>query len=383
MSHYSEGIVAMRNKDVEHIVNAAANVGDYGHGRKLPKRFAMLVLADIHRCSKQLHHAIEYLNDMEALDAGICLGDIQGSNYAENDGSWYSMALKWAQKPFYTVIGNHDGGGISDNGSSDNRTFSGTKQEVFDKFIRPNRKCMGLPSLEKTYYAVNFDAYQVTLIVLDCFMVPDDLDENGNFQITRDVECMNQEQLDWLVSTLAAVPENYHVLIAFHSYPDSGKIVKCDWTQANITGFGGGMPLTYGKSEIVPDVVNAWINGESLNKDYEPIANTDILPILKVRADFSARGKGAFIAYLTGHNHIDFLGTSGKYPDQNVIAFPTSANDNWNNLDCDLPRERNTKAEDCLTVLAVDRESRVFHLVRVGSNFTKSLVNRTYYSVSY
>ena len=211
----------------------------------------------------------------------------------------------------------------------------------------------------------------------------DHLDENGNFQITRDVECMNQEQLDWLVSTLAAVPENYHVLIAFHSYPDSGKIVKCDWTQANITGFGGGMPLTYGKSEIVPDVVNAWINGESLNKDYEPIANTDILPILKVRADFSARGKGAFIAYLTGHNHIDFLGTSGKYPDQNVIAFPTSANDNWNNLDCDLPRERNTKAEDCLTVLAVDRESRVFHLVRVGSNFTKSLVNRTYYSVSY
>lgn len=377
MSYHNEGIVAMRNKDVEHIVNAAANVGDYGHGRKLPKRFAMLISADIHRSAKQLHHAIEYLNDMEALDAGICLGDIQGSNYAENDGSWYSMTLKWSQKPFYTAIGNHDGG------NSDKQDISGTKQQVFDKLIRPNLKCMGLPTLEKTYYAVNFDAYQITLIVLDDYMVPDDRDENGDFKITRAVECMNQEQLDWLVATLESVPKDYHVLIARHAYPDSGKILKCDWTQANITGFGGGMPLTYGKSEMVPDIINAWVNGVALHKDYAPIANADLLPTLRVRADFSTRGKGVFIAYLTGHNHVDFLGTSGKYPDQNVVAFPSSANDNWDNLGCDLPRERNTKAEDCLTVLAVDRESRIFHLVRVGSNFTKSLINRTYRSISY
>ncbi|MBR3894866.1 MAG: metallophosphoesterase [Clostridia bacterium] len=381
MSHY-EGIVAIRNKDVEHIVNAAANVGDYGHGRKLPKRFAMLVTADIHRSVEQLSHALEYLNEMEALDAGICLGDIQGSNYSENDGTWYSIALKSATlkntpKPFYTVIGNHDGG------NSDKQDVSGTKQQVFDKLIRPNLKYMGLPSLEKTYYSVNFDEYQVTLIVLDDYMVPDDRDENGDFKITRAVECMSQEQLDWLVETLAAVPQDYHVMIARHAYPDSGKITECDWTQASIKGFGGTAPLTYGKSEMVPDVVNAWVNGSILNKDYAPIANTELLPTLKVRADFSARGKGVFIAYLTGHNHVDFLGTSAAYPDQNVVAFPSSANDNWDNLGCDLPRARNTKAEDCLTVFAVDRDSRVFHLVRVGSNFTKTLVNRTYYSVSY
>jgi hypothetical protein len=37
----------MRNKDVEHIVNAAANVGDYAYGITQPKRFCMMVMADI------------------------------------------------------------------------------------------------------------------------------------------------------------------------------------------------------------------------------------------------------------------------------------------------------------------------------------------------
>lgn len=376
MSHRAEGIVALRNKDVEHIVNAAANVGDYAYGVTRQKRFAMLVMADIHRCAKQMHHAIEYLNEMDALDAGICLGDIQGSNFAENDGSWYSLALEWAEKPFYTVIGNHDCG------NSVKREICATKEEAFNKFIRPNLKHIGIPDLDKTYYSVNFDEYKITLIVLDDYMTPDTLDENGDFRVFHGAECMNQEEIDWLIKTLSEVPEDYHVIIARHSYYDSAKITECSFTQPN-SRFANPIHLAYGKCEIVSDIVNAWTKGTALNKVYAPESDSDILPTLVARADFSERGEGVFIAHLTGHMHWCIAGKSEAYPDQNIIAFPTAANDDWNNVDCDLLRERGTKAEDCLTAFAVDRDERKFHMVLVGANFTKNMTDRTHYSVSY
>ena len=366
----------MRNKDVEHIVNAAANLGNYAYGIKQPKRFAMLVMADIHRCPNQLHNAVEYLNEMDALDAGLCLGDMQGGDYAENDGTWYSMGLLWANKPFYTVIGNHDGG------NSKRREISATKEEVYGKFIRPNIASIGIPDLDKTYYAINFDKYKLTLIVLDNYMLPEALDADGNFRISRGVECMNQEEIDWLISTLLAVPEDYHVMIASHTYQGESKRVDCSWTQVG-RELEVPSPQAYGFMEVIPDIVNAWIKGEAIDKKYAPTANTDLLPTLEARADFSSRGKGEFVSHLVGHVHYSYIGKSAVYPEQNIIAFPTAANDDWQNAGCDLPRERGTKAEDLLTVFAVDRDERIMHLVRVGSNFTNTLVERTYFSISY
>ena len=108
------GIVA-RNQDIEPIVNAAAHAGVYGYGQTLPKRLALLVAADIHQCPKQVSSAIDYLNEMPALDAGICLGDMSGEFFTESDGSWYHLAVAQTQKPFYTVIGNHDCGNSAEN----------------------------------------------------------------------------------------------------------------------------------------------------------------------------------------------------------------------------------------------------------------------------
>lgn len=372
----SRGIVAMRNKDVEHIVNAAANLGYYAYGIKQPKRFAMLVMADLHRCPKQLQNAVEYLNEMDALDVGICLGDMQGSDYAENDGSWYSTRVLGAEKPFYTVIGNHDGG------NSGRREISATKDEVYGKFIRPNLAAIGIPDLDKTYYSINFDKYKLTLIVIDNYMLPEALDEDGNFRISRGVECLNQEEIDWLINTLAAVPEGYHVILASHTYQGTSKRVESPFSQEG-RELDPPSKKAYGFIEVIPDIINAWINGETLDKDYPPLDNKDLLLPLKACADFSARGKGDFVAHLVGHMHYSYIGKSAVYPEQNIVAFPTAANDDWNNAGCDLPRERGTKAEDLLTVLSVDRDRRTIHLVRVGSNFTNNLTDRTYLSFFY
>ncbi len=367
--------IIQRNKDIEHLVNAAAHVGVFGHGEVKPKRFAMLVTTDIHRCAKQMQSAVDYLNAMKALDCGICLGDIQGANHTENDGSWYYLAVNSSKKPFFTVIGNHDGG------NNTKKEVCGTKAEVLEKFIRTTRGKIGIPDIDKTYYSVNFDEYKITLIVLDNYMAPEDRDENGDFLIHRGDECLDQEQVDWLVQTLANVPEGYHVVVARHGYPDSSVKTDCAWTQ--VRGGLDAEQALYGKSELVPDIINAWTKGESLAKEYPPVEKFAQLPTLKVNADFTARGEGVFITYLIGHVHRDILAKSEVYPDQNIVAFVASANDDWQNYGCDLPRERDTKAEDCITVFAVDTEKRRFHLVRVGSNITTDLVERTHTTIAY
>lgn len=364
-----------RNKDVEHIVNAAAHLGVYGHGEKKPKRFGMLIVTDIHRSAKQMQSAVDYLNGMDALDCGICLGDIQGDCYSENDGSWYYLAVNSSKKPFLTTIGNHDGG------NRKVRNMSATKAEVLEKFIRTTRGRIGIPDIQKTYYAVNFDAYKMTVIVMDNYMVPDDLDENGDFKYSRGLECLDQAQVDWLVETLAAVPEGYQVIVARHGYPDGVVKIECDWSQER--GGIGTEKRVYGESELVPDVINAWVRGEALTKSYAPDEEFAEFPTLTVNADFTARGEGIFVAHITGHVHRDVMAKSAVYPEQNVLAFVASANDDWQNYGCDLPRERDTKAEDCLTVMTVDPEKRRIHLVRIGSNYTTDLKERTHHTIDY
>lgn len=371
---YVSGIVA-RNKDVEHIVNAAAHVGVYGYGVTLPKRFGLLVSTDMHRCGKQIVSTIDYLNSMDALDAGICIGDIQGANYTENDGSWYTLAVNWSEKPFYTAIGNHDGG------NSAKKEIAGTKEEVFHKFIASTRDIMRMPELDKTYYSVNFDEYKITMIVLDNYMAPEMRDEEGNFVISRGADALDQAEVDWLIDTLENVPEEYHVIIARHAYPDEAERVPGIWTDED--GQINEKSSLYGHCELVPDIVNAWMNATAVEKEYEPVDHKDILPVLKVKADFSGRGKGVFISYLIGHMHRDYLAKSAVYPDQNIVFFPSSANDDWQNYGSDLPRKRGTKAEDCLTVLTVDSKKKCFHMVRVGSNINRDLVERTHITVSY
>lgn len=375
---YQDSNIVTRNKDIELIVNAAARVEKLTPakmGKQMPKRLALLVTTDVHARFRQMQSAIEYLNAMDALDAGICLGDMQCDYFTDNDGSWYTMCLKQSKKPFYTTIGNHDCG------LHCKKEFTGTKEQIFERFILKNREFMGMPELQKTYYSVNFDAYQITLIVLDNYMASEARDENGDFIISRSKNCLDQEEVDWLIKTLAEVPQGYHVVIAQHSYMGDAVKVDCIWTHEDREiqkDYG-----CYGPCELIPDVVNAWVNGTALQKIYEPVENTDILSRLQVKADFSARGKGTFIAYLIGHFHMDTVSKSAVYPDQNIIFFDATVLDRNQNFWSDLPRVAGTKSEDCITVFAVDTEKKRVHLVRVGSNYTVNCVERTVMSFSY
>lgn len=368
--------IIIRNRDVEHIMHASCQYGFHRFGRVNPEKlFSMLVTTDIHQCTTQLESAIAYLNYHDSFDCGICLGDMQARNYIETDGTWYTNVVNRSEKEFYTLLGNHDLGNSAD------IKISATPKMAFDKFMRPVAEKIGIEGLETPYYAKVFDRYKIVLIALNNYDTPDTLNENGDFAINRCREMYSQKQTDWLISTLASVPEGYHVLIAMHGFPYETEAIDCPWTQEAYHHEYGNNP--YGDNNMLTDIVDAWINGKAFAKDYAPIRNVDIAPTISVDCDFTKRGKGDFVCYLIGHQHRDIMSVVSKYKNQKIVCLAATGNDNWQNYCSDLARERGTKAEDAITAFSVHTEKRQVRLVRIGSNFTMNMTERTYYVLEY
>lgn len=366
------------NEDILQLVYASAHYGINKLGKyNIDKQLSFLAMADVHADVERYEDALLYLNEIGSLDFGISLGDAQRYAYSDNDGSWFTGPILNSEKPFYPVMGNHDGGNVLPSVSC------GTREQIFDKFIRPIREKIGLPyDLDKTYYSVNFDEYKVTMIVLDNYIQPEDRDENGEFVYKRGIETISPDQLDWLIETLNEIPEGYHVMIARHGFPEPNVVKESTWSLPGMDAIAANR-LGYGSQDIITHVVDAWINGKALNKEIHPSDEFNGLPVLNINADFSKRGEGVFIGYFTGHVHRDLIAVSKTYPNQNIFSFASAACDNYISGYGDLPRVRGTKLQDCLTVCSIDTEKRLLKLVRVGSNITVDLTERKYLVVKY
>ena len=358
------------NKDMEVAVNAASNYRYKPNNQN--KMMSLLVSTDVHGDSTRFARAMEYLDAMPSIDAGINLGDVVPASFNE-DNDWFINAVNGGEKPFFPIIGNHDAG------NSASVALAGTMQQIFDKFILPLRDKIGIPTLDKPYYSVQNDTYKVTIIVLDVYDLPDTMADASNFAVSRTTWGMSQAQVNWLLSTLSGVPSNYTVLLAYHFAGDLNTKYVCDWSQKigfNYINPGG----TY--VGMLGDIINAWKNGTSINKSFTPSQLQDYLPTLSVVADFSSRGVGLFAAHLTGHIHRDYIGHLTAHPDQLLIGLTTAANDNYQNAS-DLDRAIGTKAEDAITVLGINTINKTVNLVRIGANVTNDMVNRSFIALPY
>ena len=366
--------IVERNKDVEHIMLASAIYGVNGRGKKnVGKLFTMLAMADVHQSYAQMESAIDYLNYYDVFDIGICLGDMQAGSYSDSDGVWYKNAVHRANKPFLTVLGNHDGGNYGE------YRESGTPRLTFEKFILPNRDKIGIEDLDRAYYAKYFDEYKIALIVLTNYDYPDTKDASGEHAVDRSYEVYSKEQTDFLIETLLSVPKDYHVILCTHSHPYKKMVEPCVFSQ--MYNYGTNNP--YGNNNMIPDIIDAWIHGKALCKDYAPEILAEYLPTVSVSCDFSARGEGNFVCHLVGHYHCDFVGRNEKHRDQRIVSLAAAANDEYQNFGVDLPRAMGTKAEDLLTAVSIHTEKRQIRLVRIGSNFTVDMTERTYHVVEY
>ena len=365
-----ENDVVNRNLDVLPAVHACVGFGkSVGGVLNSEEGWGMLITTDVHARETVMQNAITYFNKYPFLHIGMCLGDMAASNYAQTDGTWYTNKVNTATKPWYTVLGNHDGGNSTDG------SISATVSDQFTKWIAPTLTKMGMPSLTVPYYAVHNTTYGVSAIFLDCYDVPDT--KSGNdFVVSRGTSAYSQAQINWFISELNNVPSGHHLLIFQHGYTGASTKETCAWSQAynvvnNISSYG----------ELIPDIVNAWVTGGTLSDTY----STEVtgLSSITVSADFTSRGTGVFAGYVVGHYHRDLIAHSTKYSYQKIIALCCTADGLWQGENSDLPRVEDTKSQDCLTVLCVNKTRKTVNLARVGANWTISMTQRIGYAVSY
>lgn len=365
--------IVKQNEDVSPAVDACGRYGLHSGGvMNNSRNFCMLVTTDVHQATENMKSAIDYLNEKEAIQYGCCLGDMAAGNYAQTDGTWYTSLVNASDKPFYTVIGNHDGGNSKD------ISISATVAQSFAKWIEPTLSKIGLPSLNVPYYAINTD-YNVTLIMLNNYDVPDTMD-GTNFAVSRGDEVLSQTQVNWLLSTLDNVPSTNHLLVLMHSYPYANEAVESIFSQYGYRPSGSSRPAY---AEIIPDIINAWMAGTALQKTYTPQIDSDYLDNIVINHDFSSHGTGVFVGYLVGHTHKDIIAKSSVYTDQNVYCLTDTAGGTWQNEGSDLPRVDGTKTQDAVTVIGIDTNARLVKLVRIGSNITTRMINRTMTAIQY
>lgn len=378
VGYHKEEIVD-RNEDILPAVYASSRYGIHGLGKEnFKKKYSLLVTTDLHKSDLRLVAAIEYLNAIPSLDAGCCLGDIQGGDFSENDGTWYTNRVNCSDKPFYTVLGNHDFG---------NTTIAskcGTDAEVLAKFITPTEGKIGIAGIATPYYSFKVDTHKLYFIVLNNYDSPETLDENGNYAFYRGGECFRQAQIDWFISQLGAIPSDYNLVVMMHSFPYPNTPQECKFTEGGYVLAGNGVSAFNPEDNIIPSIVDAWQRGASLSKAIEPVIEyTGVVEALNISADFTSRGVGNFVCYLVGHVHNDVVSHSTTYPNQLAIGFCSSASGNFQNASSDLPRVPGTKTEDAITVVSFDTDAKRVNLVRVGSNVTYRMVRRDFESIPY
>jgi len=323
------------------------------------KQFCLLVAGDCHTDYVRPLSIIEFLNSIDAFDAGIMLGDMAGSNF-ESSIDHYAEAIVHTQKPFLTVLGNHDIG----NAPSDEAIY-----QKFGGFIQYADLAEGEAVSGKCYYHKDFADQKIRIIVLDQYEIKHD----GYI-------CYTQDQIDWFVDVLADTPSDYGVIIAEHTNPCYTMTYNLDLSVTSSTWKQSEKANTYMSGDIIPDIVNAWINGTSLTQTYSYTFD-DPPTAVSVDADFTERGEGEFITYMGGHWHMNMLGYPTNYSDQPDFHVPacglTAA------VQGDMPRREGTVSEDSFCAFAVDRDNKTVKVFQLGAHYTKDAINRQYFKYEY
>lgn len=373
----TEQTTAEMNKDMDLIVRAMANRNC--NNSKSDKRLMFLITTDIHMDYPRMERAVAYANTVPSLQFVTALGDLaEGNGYTE-DAAWWTRACGNSKLPVYPVIGNHD------LGNNTKVAESTTVAPITEKWLNPiigEDTNIDRPA-GKSWYSRTFDDEKLVCLFLNSFDCPD-TNDGTTYAVDRSMPCWSQEQINWLIQKLQAVPSGYGVALFFHQWGDDH--VKADYAWNDPTGAFVKKATFTG---LIPDIVNAWKNGGALNQTYTAkdinfnTINIDGSPYtITVDASFASRGNGIFVGHFTGHTHRDTIATSQTYTDQNLFGFTTTSAGTSYNMN-DNNREPFTRNQDAITVVSISMNDKKVYFARIGNQMTRYLNDRKFAVVSF
>lgn len=331
------------------------------------KLFTIAHISDLHNDGTCYENFLTYIAEFPSLiDYSVVSGDIVDTPTSAQYANMLSKETAAGITPI-KCIGNHE------------KYAGSVYMSNADIYTSLNMNT----NTGKLYYYLDDVTYKIRIIVLNQY----DIDE----EIYR-TEHFTQEQISWFISALkGAITNEYAVLVVLHACESNGSFpIK----KASITSGGlynaRGKSITDEKSSFyqrfkqwegmtdlqnvcsgtpIEDIINAFKNGASINETY---TFSDTSSSITVNDSFTA--SGTFIAYLNGHNHGDFIGTSSKYTDQ-IYLNVASGNRVYGNVS-DLQRKNGEKSEDVFNVYVIDQDHKLIKVIRVGSDVNDIMQNR-------
>lgn len=363
-------------EDVTNRVNTYS-YGTYFDGlTKVIDRFTIVHFSDVH-CNNNLWNEnllelIQFANQSlirDRVQALINTGDLCNGMPGRNKDitieeiSKVNDILLSSYQPVFNVIGNHDSNieEASKQNVLNSFTCALSKREQYGNIIKPflSKSELRDSYIEgECYYHKDFNKYKIRLIVLDFIDYPilEDLEKKTFLKYTPGF-IFSQNQLEWLYSTLFNTPLNYSIIIASH-----GPFTK---------------DLEIGKYaqdvNLIPDIINSFKNGNIYVHKWNNSENKELSTNLVF--DFSKRGRGDFICYLSGHIHNRVVTKTDKYNDQVIITSPqlffpnpySEGSYSYAKNVSFLDRNTSTIDKNSFNIISVDKSNRNLFLTCYGA----------------
>ena len=332
----------------------AARIRTKGVGENYRRLFTVVHVTDTHGDIDSTHAAYEYADHIGA-DLVAMTGDYVPHHPDQGFDMLHSI-IRGARTPTVLAIGNHDVKDVPD-------------QDVYAKNILPVRDVLQA-SGEHPYYYRDFQAEGETVRAIALYPFCERAKKKDSGYYT-------QEQLTWLCETMAAVPDGGHILILRH-FPHH-KPVPRDYTHllfydhADSTSEADTNLWLNMNEDPVPAIVDAYNRREPLFAQFTGELSDGSTETVTVDYDFTGRPNSEFVAYLTGHVHVDAVGyTRGTRTNQAVLCSLCTAGikgtEDYHAYTSPFScRDYGTDSQIAFNVFAFDFGNRTIYTARVGN----------------
>lgn len=331
----------------------ASRVRAKGIGNNYRRHFTVVHVTDTHGDMDSTHAALEYAGQIGA-DLVAMTGDYVAFHPDHGFNMLHSL-IRDSRTPTVYTLGNHDVKDYSD-------------EEIYKRAIAPIREVLQA-SEEHPYYYRDFLYEGETVRVISLYPFDDRAKERIDGYYT-------QEQLEWLCEALASVPDGGHILILRHFFHH--KPVPRDYNHSMFYDYADSMSdaenlLLNMDEDPVPAIVDAYRKRESIYAQYTGRLADENTETVTVDYDFSGCPNSEFVAYLTGHVHVDAIGYArGAKTYQAVLSSLCTTGIKGNEeyslyADSQSARDYGTDSQIAFNVFSIDFRSKNIYVARVGN----------------
>ena len=377
------GSVSSYNKDMDDALVSVGGVNAYASGNydnPVAKKanLSILAITDIHGTFDSISRAVDFANKkMDYIDYVACLGDVVLRSPADSVSDFESSFAD-CTRPFLFVVGNHD--------TADTNLAGITEAQARTKYfsqIESNGWITDFKDSTSCSWYKDDSTHKIRIISVFEYGNSQEIATGAPNTYCR--RWIPSDTMQWFADTLYSTPSNYSVVVLLHQIPYfpatyvEGKFTISSDMRISLSQFF----LNTIDGNPFGDIVDAFINGTEISRTYNSISSYGLGKTASVAKDFSERGEGKFICFVTGHFHGSYIFTDATYPEQKTIVVPSGSRSVYQQKYGDTNYAPNNRHEDQFYVLGFDTDKKLINIAKIGGQVTNDMVKRDIISIKY